>query len=98
MATSIASIQSNEVGKQLSFTQTSSAPNFTGATVSLLVTSPTNVETSFSCSVVSSVPTYTTTGTEFPTAGKYSIQLKFVNGATKYYSSVATLTVLPNLA
>ena len=90
-------LQAAEVGKIINLTQPTGGISFTGSTCYLLVTNPAGVETSYTCSVTSTYAYYTTTGSEFPTAGTYSIQLKYTNGGEKYFGPVTSLKVLPNL-
>lgn len=97
MAVPIATLQAAEIGRQLVFTQ-ASPPNYTGATVKLLVTPPgSTTATQYTCAIVSNNPVYTTLGTEFPTPGKYSVQLEMTATGEKYYSPSATVSVLANL-
>lgn len=100
MANAIATIQAAEVGKQINFTQNSNGPSFTGATCKLIVTNPSGKTNSYDCSIdpTDKFPLLVTTGLEFPTAGKYQIQLKYLLNGEVYFSPVQTISVLPNLA
>lgn len=53
--------------------------------VALLVTAPgATVAQSYACNVSNSTPIYTTTGSEFPKAGKYSVQLEYKANGEKF--------------
>jgi hypothetical protein len=95
-----ATLQAADVGKQIQFTQLAGSVNFTGATVTLYVLNiTTSTTTSYTCGIdpTNSFPVYTTVGTEFPTAGKYQLQLVYTNGGEVYHADVVTIQVQANL-
>lgn len=100
MASPLATFQAGQIGFKLSLTQGSNPPNFTGAALTLHVTNPANVVTHYTNVTIDTdgkTPIYLTSGTDFPSAGNYQVQLQYVNGGETYWSPVGTVKVLVNL-
>jgi len=97
------SIQSAEVNALLQFSFTDAVLNspisLSGATVTLVATSPGTKPTrsTYSCSINGNTATYTTTGTDFFTTGRWSCQAVYSGPLGTHHSAVFYLNVLANL-
>lgn len=90
-------IRLGEIGRTISID--SGGYDLTGATMTVIITSPSGTKTPYSATLAANNLSVTilTTAPMFPTIGNYQVQLQYVKAGVTLLSLIGTISVQPSL-